>query len=63
MTLEKLQKIATTHVDGKYKVKWLKWLNSSPMTREALRFLPQNFIDNDLDVWLVKASFWAQVIL
>jgi hypothetical protein len=28
-----------------------------------LRFLPQNFIDNDLDVWLVKASFWAQVIL
>jgi hypothetical protein len=63
MTLEKLQKIATTPVDDKYKVKWLKWWNSSPMAREALRFLPQNFIDNDLDVWLVKASFWAQVIL
>jgi hypothetical protein len=63
MTLEKLQKIVTTPVDGKYKVKWLKWWNSSPTTREALRFLPQNFIDNDLDVWLVKASFWAHVIL
>ena len=63
MTLEKLQKIATTPVDDKYKVKWLKWWNSSPMTREALLFLPPNFIDNDLDLWLVKASFWAQVIL
>lgn len=63
MTLEKLQKIATTPVDGKYKVRWLKWWNSSPMTRDALRFLPPNFIDNDLDLWLVKASFWAQVML
>jgi hypothetical protein len=63
MTLEKLQKIATTPVDGKYKVKWLKWWNSSSMTREALHFLPPNFIDNDLDLWLVKASFSAHVIL
>ena len=50
MTLEKLQKIATTPVDGKYKVKWLKLWNSSPMTREALRFLSLNFVDIDFDL-------------
>ena len=63
MTFEKLQKTTTIPIDGKYKVKWLKWWNSSPMPRNALRFLPPNFIDNDLDLWLVKASFWAHVVL
>ena len=37
----KLQKIATTAVDSKYKVKWLKWWNLSPITHEALHFCLQ----------------------
>ena len=63
MTLDKLQKIATTHVDAKYKAKWLKWWNSSPMSREALRFLSSTAKDIEFDAWLVKTSFWAQVVL
>ena len=57
MIVEKLQKFATNPMDDKYKVKWLKWWNLSPMTRDALRFLPSIFLDNDFDLWLVKASF------
>ena len=49
MTLEKLQKIATTPVNGKYIEKWLKWWNLSPITHEALYFLSLNFINNDLE--------------
>ena len=50
MTLEKLQNIATTSVDDKYKLKWLKWWNSSSMVRKALDFWPPNLINNDLDL-------------
>ena len=28
MTIEKLQKVATTHVDASFKAKWLGWWNS-----------------------------------
>ena len=29
MTIEKLQKVATSHVDASFKAKWLLWWNSS----------------------------------
>lgn len=54
MSLEKLQKIATTPVNDKYKGKWLKWWNSTPMPCGSLRFLQPNFRDID---WFVNASF------
>lgn len=61
MTLEKLQMIATTPVEPKFKARWLKWWNSSEMARESLRFPLGDVKDKELDAWLIKASFWAQV--
>lgn len=63
MTIEKLQKIATAHVEAEYKAKWLRWWNSSSMRRAAYRFPSPNFKEADLDFWLNKATFWAQVVL
>ena len=63
MTIEKLQKIATSQVDKVYKAKWLRWWNSSTMRRAAYRFPSPNFREADLDFWLNKATFWAQVVL
>lgn len=62
MSLEKLQKIATTPVNDKYIGKWLMWWNSTPMPCESLRFLQPNFRNIDLDDWFVNASFWAHII-
>ena len=63
MTIEKLQKIATSQVEGVHKAKWLRWWNSSSMRRAAYRFLPPNFKEANLDFWLNKAMFWAQVVM
>ena len=63
MTIEKLQKIATSQVEGVHKAKWLRWWNSSSMQRAAYCFLPPNFKEADLDFWLNKATFWAQVVM
>jgi hypothetical protein len=38
MTIEKLQKVATTHVDAHYKAKWLRWWNSTPDVKEKNKF-------------------------
>ena len=64
MTSEKLQKVATAHVDAHFKAKWLRWWNSSANVKENNRFpssLPLR--DKILENWLNKASFWAQVQL
>jgi hypothetical protein len=62
MTIEKLQKVATTHVDASFKAKWLRWWNSSSKVKIKNQFpssLPLR--ERVLDEWLNKASFWAQV--
>jgi hypothetical protein len=64
MTIEKLQKVATTHVDASFKAKWLRWWNSPAKVKIENQFpstvpLREKFLDE----WLNKASFWAQVHL
>jgi len=64
MTIEKLQKVATAHVDAHFKAKWLRWWNSPADVKEKNRFpsaLPLR--EKVLEHWLNKASFWAQVPL
>jgi hypothetical protein len=64
MTIEKLQKVATTHVDAHFKAKWLRWWNSPAEVKDKNRFpssLPIR--EKVLENWLNKASFWAQVHL
>ena len=61
MTLEKLQMIATAPVKSVFKIKWLRWWNSSDMSRESLRFPLGDIKEKELEKWLIKASFWAQV--
>jgi hypothetical protein len=62
MTLEKLQMIATTSVNSVFKIKWLRWWNFSDMSRESLRFPLGDIKEKELEKWLIKASFWTQVI-
>ena len=62
MTIEKLQKVATAHVDPGVKAKWLRWWNSPKDVKEKNKFpssLPLR--EKILENWLNKASFWAQV--
>jgi hypothetical protein len=64
MTIEKLQKVATTHVDVSFKAKWLRWWNSPAKVKIENQFpstvpLREKFLDE----WLNKASFWVQVQL
>ena len=56
LTLEKLQKTATTHEPGHFKARWLKWWNSSSMSRVFLNLTSNDTRDSGLDVWLSKAS-------
>lgn len=62
MSIEKLQKIATTGVSKEFKAKWLRWWNSSLTVREGNCFPTEKPLrEKTLDMWLPKASFWAQV--
>jgi hypothetical protein len=64
MTIEKLQKVGTTHVEAHFKAKWLRWWNSPADVKDKNRFpssLPLR--EKVLENWLNKASFWAQVHL
>ena len=61
MTIEKLQKLATSITDGKYKARWLRWWNSSVDARRAYRFLVGKHKDHVWDNWVDKATFWAEV--
>ena len=62
MTIERLQKIATSNVEPRFKSRWLHHWNSPPYIRSAFRFPSARFKDNTLDLFLNRASFWAQVI-
>lgn len=62
MSIEKLQKVATSHVDASVKTKWLRLWNSPTNVKEQEKFpsvLPLR--EKVLDEWLHRASFWAQV--
>ena len=64
MTIEKLQKVATIHVDAHFKAKWLRWWNSSAEVKEQNKFpsalpLKEKVLKNCLN----KAFFWAQMHL
>jgi hypothetical protein len=61
MTLEKLQLIATCNVNSNYKVKWLRWWNSSTQTKEVIRFPLKPVGENELKSFLVKACWYAGV--
>jgi len=62
MTIEKLQKVATTNVDASFKARWLQWWNSSADIKLQNKFPPALPLrEKVLDDWLVKASWWAQV--
>ena len=63
MSIEKLQKVATTHVDASIKARWLRWWNSPADVKTINKFpssLPLR--EKVLDDWLHRASFWAQVL-
>ena len=62
MTIEKLQKVATSQVDVEYKAKWLHWWNSSTNVCLGNKFPWESPLKSaTLEPWLNKASFWAQV--
>lgn len=54
MTLEKLQMIATTPVDVKFKLCWLWWWNSSPKARVSLRFPVGDVKETKMASWIVR---------
>lgn len=62
MTIEKLQKVATTHVDASFKARWLRWWNS-PTDVKTQNIFPSSvpLREKVLEDWLHKASLWAQV--
>jgi hypothetical protein len=64
MTIEKLQKVATTHGDAFFKTKWLRWWNS-PSEVKFKNQIPSVFSlrEKILDDWFNKASFWVQIHL
>jgi hypothetical protein len=61
MTIEKLQKIATAHVEPKYKARWLRWWNASEIARQSYRFPGPKDKEAVWDPWISKAAFWAEV--
>ena len=62
MTIEKLQKVATTHVDASFKARWLRWWNS-PADVKIQNIFPSTLPlrEKVLEDWLHRASFWAQL--
>ena len=61
MTIDKLQKVATTHVNASFKARW--WWNSSTHVKPQNMF-PYTFLlcKKVLGDWLYKASFWAEIL-
>lgn len=61
MTIDKLRLIATASVQPRFKALWLTWWNAPPTMRAAYKFpTPDSKIP--LATWIIKASFWAEVI-
>ena len=61
MTLKNLSKIATSSVYGTYKIRWLRWWNSSPMLRVANHYLPSLSKEKKLKSFFDQVSLWAHV--
>ena len=47
--LKKLQKIAIIRVPGQFKARWLKWWNSSSMSRRSLHLTSNDTKNSELD--------------
>ena len=63
MTIEKLQKVATTHVDASFKARWLQWWKSPADVKTKIKFSSALLLRKKvLNDWLHIASFWAQVL-
>jgi hypothetical protein len=64
MTIEKLQKVATTHVDASFKAKWFWWWNSPTKVKIKNQFpSAPPLCEKILDDWLNKASLCTHVHL
>ena len=61
MHLDKLQSIATAATESAYKVRWLRWWNSSTMNKLAIKFPKAPVAPVSLSPWLNRASFYAGV--
>ena len=64
MSIEKLQKVATTPVSASVKARWLNFWNS-PIEVKSMNKFPSTFPIREkvFDEWLNRASFWGPVIL
>lgn len=51
--------VATAAVEPKYKVRWLKWWNSSASVRLDFRFPKSPASEDNLKKWMDRAAFWA----
>jgi hypothetical protein len=61
MTLEKLQMVATCNTSPFHKTKFLKWWNSSMLTRDAMRLPPRPVSETLLGPFLNKCVWYAGV--
>ena len=62
MTVEKLQKVAMSMVEPKYKAKWLYWWNYFANVQIGNKFSSESLVKSAmLEAWLSKASLWAHV--
>lgn len=55
--------LATAMVDPEFKIRWLKWWNSSTMNKIAIKFPKASVPDSALLPWLHRMSFFAGVSL
>jgi hypothetical protein len=63
MSIEKLQKVATTHVDASIKARWLWWWNSPSDVKTINKFpIAIPLREKVLDDWFHRASIWAHVL-
>ena len=60
MSIEKIQKVATTHADASIKARRLWWWNSPAGVKTINKFRTSHPLrEKVLDDWLHRASFWA----
>ena len=56
----KLEMLVTTLGDPNYKAHWLRWRSS--MSWKSPWFLVDNVKEINLEIWVIKGLFWAQVM-
>ena len=61
ISLEKLQIVATTAVEPKYKLRWLQWWNSSKNVRKDLKFPKYPTGKDTLKKWVDRTALWTKI--